>query len=130
MLVHEASLAVDRLDPSLFFPYCQALFNAGVSQFNDANTWDKSRGQIYEELADLAVATSNNKIEKSAMMQLFARDDSKGGNALTADLKKHIRLGRQNGIHVSPTALWDGIIFDFGSAWTINEWKAFLESRW
>jgi len=44
----------------------------------------------------------------------------------TADLA--VKLGRQNGIHVTPTVLFDGLKEDLvSSSWGKEEWEKFLE---
>lgn len=71
-----------------------------------------------------------------------------GGVAVTDDLKYNstymrafttilfivwvwlVKLGRQNGIHVTPTAVWDGLAAsDVSSSWGEEEWGKFLEAR-
>lgn len=42
--------------------------------------------------------------------------------------KSAVKIGRQNGIHVTPTALFDGLKEDsVSSSWGKEEWEKFLE---
>ena len=41
-----------------------------------------------------------------------------------------VKFSRQNGIHVSPTVLWDGLIAnEISSSWGEREWTEFLEKK-
>ena len=41
-----------------------------------------------------------------------------------------VKFSRQNGIHVSPTALWDGLIASqISSSWGEEEWYKFLSEK-
>ncbi|KAJ7827685.1 hypothetical protein B0H14DRAFT_3873624 [Mycena olivaceomarginata] len=41
-----------------------------------------------------------------------------------------IKFSRQNGIHVSPTALWDGLVAnEISSSWGEQEWMDFLLAK-
>lgn len=41
-----------------------------------------------------------------------------------------VKYSRQNGIHVSPTVLWDGLIAnEISSSWGEREWTEFLEKK-
>lgn len=41
-----------------------------------------------------------------------------------------VKYSRQNGIHVSPTALWDGLVAnEISSSWGEKEWSEFLAEK-
>jgi len=41
-----------------------------------------------------------------------------------------VKFSRQNGIHVSPTVMWDGLIAgDISSGWAEAEWSKFLKEN-
>ncbi|KAJ2362371.1 hypothetical protein IW150_007024 [Coemansia sp. RSA 2607] len=131
-LMHEASLAVERLHPQAFGLYSSALFTR-QREFFDENTVNMSRTEIYRALAVLA--TSVNAVNDSvAVLQLLdiqqapaAAEAKNAGNAVTNDLKYHIKLARAQGIHVSPTVLFDGIRDDaVSSSWSLEQWQAWL----
>lgn len=67
------------------------------------------------------------------MLELLVNDTGEAknaGNKVTNDLKLFIRIGRQNGIHVSPTLLFDGIRDDsVSSSWELDQWKEYLKSK-
>ncbi|KAK9380653.1 thioredoxin-like protein [Kockiozyma suomiensis] len=129
-LVHEAAIAVERLDPSKFWAFSDALF-AVSPQFYDEAVYDESRPQTYERLADLAAKSVD--IDKQAMLELLAVKPAVGeptnaGNEISNDLKLFIRQARQTSIHVSPTVVVDGIVDNsFSSGWTVEQWLEKLE---
>lgn len=41
-----------------------------------------------------------------------------------------VKFSRQNGIHVSPTVLWDGLVAnEISSSWGEKEWTEFLAAK-
>ena len=47
-----------------------------------------------------------------------------------SDKVRSVKFSRQNGIHVSPTVLWDGLIAnEISSSWGEKEWNQFLETK-
>ncbi|KAJ2554094.1 hypothetical protein EV175_002711 [Coemansia sp. RSA 1933] len=131
-LLHEASLAVEKLNPEGFVPFTSALFT-NQSDYFDESTVNLTRTDIYYKLADLA--TSINAVDdRMAMLQLLdiqASDSpSNKGNAVTNDLKYHIRVARAQGIHVSPAVVFDGIRDDsVSSSWDLNQWSAWIDQK-
>lgn len=142
-LVHEAALACLRLRPDLFWEYSEFLFLFQTGFF-DVNVADETRNQTYKRLArgyaDI-VTRSNSGSEHDAEAQklydLLAISNKPGkdgalnvGNKVTDDLKVLIKLGRQNGIHVSPTVLWDGVVENsVSSSWGENDWMNFFKNK-
>ena len=66
------------------------------------------------------------KVRKYARLNKETKDKN-GGTLVTQKLKFHVKLGRQLGIHVSPTCCLNGLICDTSSGWTLEEWTAFLD---
>ncbi|KAJ1896075.1 hypothetical protein LPJ81_004821 [Coemansia sp. IMI 209127] len=131
-LLHEASLAVERLNPQGFAAFTGALFDNQRDYFDEA-TVNLTRTEIYRKLADLAIGI-NAVDDRVAMLQLLdiqaSETPENKGNAVTGDLKYHIRLARAQGIHVSPTVVFDGIRDDsVSSSWSLNQWGTWLEQK-
>ena len=101
-----------------------------------------------EKLADLGEPIFG--AEKVAQFKdlLTLKSTPNGGNAVTDDLKytsgfyllalndhrlEHlllVKFSRQNGIHVSPTVLWDGLIVnEASSSWAEKEWTDFFSAK-
>ncbi|KAJ1830239.1 hypothetical protein IWW55_006368 [Coemansia sp. RSA 2706] len=131
-LMHEASLAVEKLSPANFALFADALF-ARQREFFDEATVNCTRTEIYKMLADVALAV-NAVDDRQQLLQLLdiqASDAPRNaGNAVTNDLKYHIKLARAQGIHVSPTVVLDGIRDDgVSSSWTLEQWQAWLQPK-
>ena len=43
------------------------------------------------------------------------------------ELKFSIKFARQNGIHVSPTTMLNGLVFDSSSSWGLEDFKKVLD---
>ncbi|KAJ1304682.1 hypothetical protein OPQ81_005821 [Rhizoctonia solani] len=118
----EAALAVGRVAPAQFYTY--ALFKNQQLFFNTP-TSTQTPLEIRERLVSLA-PEGVDKDEVSELLKL----SSKGYVAVTDDLKYNIKLGRQNGVHVTPSALWDGLLVsEVSSSWGKEEWEKFLEAK-
>ncbi|KAJ2354881.1 hypothetical protein IWW50_003670 [Coemansia erecta] len=132
LLMHEASLAVSRLAPSNFAMFSDALFEHQREFFDEAVV-DLTRSDIYARLADIALSI-NAVDDRRALLQLLdvqASDEPKNaGNAVTVDVKYHVRVARAQGIHVSPTVVLDGVRDDsVSSSWTLEQWSTWLEPK-
>ncbi|KAF9431237.1 hypothetical protein BGZ94_005600 [Podila epigama] len=129
-LAAEAALAVETLNPWEFAAYSDLLFTE-QKKFFDESVVDKTRAEQYEALAKLAPSLED-KVLKLLHIPVVkdAEQSTNTGNKVTADLKYFVKLGRQTGIHVSPTALWDGLVENsISSGWTLDQWKEFLSSK-
>jgi hypothetical protein len=59
----------------------------------------------------------------------YTGESSLIGQAPTDDVMT-VKFSRQNGIHVSPTVLWDGLVAgDISSGWGDAEWTKFLKTN-
>jgi protein-disulfide isomerase len=128
-LTHESALAVVRASPDHFWPYSLALFKR-QGEFFDIPTSTLTPIQIRENLAQVAseVIPSNAVDEFRELLKL--KGSPNGGVAVTDDLKYTIKFSRQNGVHVSPTVLWDGLIAgEISSSWGEKEWNEFLAAK-
>jgi hypothetical protein len=120
--MHEVALAVKCIDESLFFTAATALFDK-QEQFFDGPTQDKSRNQIYSELA--AVVAAATGLEATAIAEyVTCAGEGNGGNKATAQMKWAAKYHRVRSIHVTPTVLLNGIEApDVSSGWTVEQWQ-------
>lgn len=100
-------------------------------RYFDASVYTKSRNEIYGKLADLASTVNVPGDKVLSLLAIPTSGESKNsGNQVTDDLKLQIKLGRQNGIHVSPTVLFDGLRDDsVSSSWELDQWKDYFKSK-
>ncbi|KAJ6520957.1 hypothetical protein B0H19DRAFT_1204364 [Mycena capillaripes] len=149
------SLAIDSVLVPLLGPggkyhgKVKAIFRPQVQPWHGASTFVHEAGlavrrvldipastltplQIREKLAALAaevVPVPANAAGSFADL-LLLKSTPNGGNAVTEDLKYTIKFSRQNGIHVTPTVLWDGLIAnEISSSWGEKEWSDFLAAK-
>ncbi|CAG8658078.1 3209_t:CDS:2 [Racocetra persica] len=132
-IVHEAALAVERIDKSQFLDFSAKLFEVQKEYF-DESVQALTRSQINNSLArhtNLFGISSDQFISLIDIPTVSNASEAKNsGNQISADLKWHIKLGRQNGIHVSPTVLFDGLIDDsISSSSTLVQWQEWLAKK-
>ena len=128
--MHEAALAVEAIDADKYTPFATALF-ANQAQFFDDTTWDKSRAQIYGELAGLAASAVG--VDAGALSAKLARKVVEGahntGNEATDTLKFYTKFHRTRGIHVTPTVMVNGVVDDsISSGWSLEQWTTYLDT--
>ncbi|KAJ3259168.1 hypothetical protein HK103_002835 [Boothiomyces macroporosus] len=126
-LVHEASLAVEKLAPEKFLAFAQVLFDNQESFFDTAID-SKTRNEIYNDLAELA-AQFVNKEEFLNLLRIDTSTKHNNGNQVTAEFKRHLKISRHNHVHVSPTWIINGLINDdISSGWSLDDWKKLLST--
>ncbi|KAF7965680.1 hypothetical protein HWV62_9103 [Athelia sp. TMB] len=127
--VHEAALGVLRVSPESFWPFSLGLFQKQGEYF-DIPSSTLTPLQIREKLVKLAAEyIPASKVDELKEL-LTLKSSPNGGIAVTDDLKYTIKFSRQNGIHVSPTVLWDGLVAnEISSSWGEKEWTEFLHAK-
>jgi len=128
-LVHEAAVAVVRVAPEKFYEFHLALMNAQQDYF-DIPSSQRTPVQTREKLVELAAPIVGSDKVEALKFLLQHKTTPNGGTDVTEDLKYTIKFSRQNGIHVSPTVLWDGLVAnEISSGWGEKEWNGFLDSK-
>ncbi|RKP22319.1 hypothetical protein SYNPS1DRAFT_32101 [Syncephalis pseudoplumigaleata] len=129
-LVHEASLAAERVDPTKFYEIAASLFEQQASYFDEALV-HKTREQVYQQLSEqLSKVVDKPAASIHAELAVPTGEPKNIGNKVTDDLKWHIKYARQQGVHVSPSVYWDGIVDNsISSGWDLSQWKAYIEKR-
>jgi len=129
-IMHETSLAVAEVcGEEAFWQFSKELFEKRES-FTDIYTFDATRHELTEDILNQCLLGQSEedfeKVRKYARLNKET-EDKNGGTLVTQQMKFHIKLGRQLGIHVSPTCCLNGLVCDTSSSWTLKEWKAFLD---
>lgn len=124
--MHEASLAVLKLHgPDAFWKYAVAVTERQDDFFDD-EVFEKSRQQIYKDLAILAHEQGFDDKKIMARLQLAGLGNA--GNAVTQHLKWAVKFHRVRGVHVTPTVFVNGLEAGIVSSdWNADEWAAFLD---
>ncbi|KAF3018230.1 hypothetical protein E8E14_013107 [Neopestalotiopsis sp. 37M] len=129
-LVHEAAVAVLQLQPEKFWQFSDALFKQQKDYF-DVNVVNETRNNTYKRLAKLAGSVG---VDEAAVFERLQISDKPGedgslnsGNKVTNDFKVLVKMARLVGVHVSPTAIFDGVVAnDISSGWGKQEWADWL----
>lgn len=128
-LMHETGLAVLRLAPEKFWAFSGELF-AVQTEFYDVSVVNETRNKTYRRLAKVAakVGVSEDDVYKLLAIPEKAGEDGSlnSGNAVTNDLKVVTKMNRLIGVHVTPTVVFDGVVQDTSSGWTLDQWKEFF----
>lgn len=92
-------------------------------------TYGKTRTDIYRDLVALAGTIGVDETKMETLLAYPADTDAlNSGNAVTDDLKWHVKYGRYNAIHVSPTVLVNGIMDNkISSSWAPEQWSEHLQ---
>jgi len=126
---HEAFLAVLRTDPSKAWPFAYALMDRQV-EFSDKHVAEETPNATRRRLAKLAQETVG--VDEKQVLDLLSllEGPGHGGTKITDTLKQQIKLGRQNGIHVTPTCVLNGLIEpSISSSFGAEEWGAFVDQK-
>jgi hypothetical protein len=110
-LVHEAGVAVLQTRADKFWQFSKALFDAQVDYF-DENVVNEGRNDTYRRLAKLAGGVDG--VDEGEIFSRLEIGDVKGkggelnvGNRTTGDLKLLIKAARLQGVHVTPTVMFN-----------------------
>ncbi|KAK4129194.1 hypothetical protein N657DRAFT_60275 [Parathielavia appendiculata] len=129
-LVHEAALAVQRLDPSKFWTFSAALFDDQIAYF-DLSVLNETRNETYKRLAKLAAdSVGVDEAEVYGLLEVKPAEDpavKNAGNGVTGDVKAIVKMARLTGVHVTPTVVFDGVVAgEISSSWTGEQWVEWL----
>ncbi|KAH6900646.1 thioredoxin-like protein [Thelonectria olida] len=128
-LMHETGLAVLRLSPDKFWEFSGVLFDEQKGFF-DANVVNETRNDTYRRLAKVAAKVGVDEEEVYKLLVIADKPSEDGslnaGNQVTNDVKLITKMNRLIGVHVTPTVVYDGVVQDVSSGWTIEQWTEFL----
>jgi hypothetical protein len=159
-LVHEAGVAVLKLQPAKFWDFskvgraslllnhdcCQsasiewrannkrkALFDDAKS-FYDVNVVTETRNKTYERLAKIGAKVGIDEQELLKLLWVNDKPASDGslntGNGVTNELKVLVKMNRMQGVHVTPTVVFNGVIENsISSSFTPDQWAEWLEKN-
>ncbi|KAK2465941.1 hypothetical protein APHAL10511_001582 [Amanita phalloides] len=126
---HEAGFAALRASPEHFYKFSLLLFKH-QTEFFDEPVLHLTVAQIRQKLVQVAAEVLPEPAMPEFKRLLELRSSANGGVGVTDDLKYAIKYGRQNSIHVSPTAMWDGLVDNaVSSSWGETEWTEFFRNK-
>ncbi|GIZ43299.1 hypothetical protein CKM354_000653100 [Cercospora kikuchii] len=132
-LVHEAGVAVLQTAPNKFWDFSKALFAAQTEYF-DANVVNEKRNDTYKRLAKLAGSVGIDEKDVYERLEISDKPDKdgglNGGNQVTNDIKLLVKANRLQGIHVTPTVMFNGYPENgISSSFSKDDWENWLEKN-
>ncbi|RDL33132.1 uncharacterized protein BP5553_08571 [Venustampulla echinocandica] len=132
-LVHEAGVAVLKIQPEKFWDFSKVLFDESRS-FYDVNIVNETRNQSYARLAKLAAKVGVDEQTVLKMLWINDQPDKDGGfnsgNGVTNDLKVLVKMNRMVGVHATPTVVFNGVVENkIESSFTPEQWAEWLEKN-
>lgn len=131
-LMHEAALAVLRIAPERFWEFSGALFEEQTAFF-DVNVVNETRNNTYRRLAKVAAKVGVDEDEVYRLLVIPDKPGADGalnaGNQVTVDVKLVTKMNRLIGVHVTPTVVYDGVVQDVSSGWTLEQWTEWLDKN-
>lgn len=132
-LVHEAAVAVLHLAPEKFWEFSDALFQHQAEYF-DIAVVNETRNATYRRLAQLAASVGLDEAQVYDQLAIADKAGPDGslnaGNKVTTDFKVIVKMARLVGVHVSPTAILDGVVAnDISSSFTLEQWTEYLNKN-
>ncbi|CAK4030768.1 Hypothetical predicted protein [Lecanosticta acicola] len=132
-LVHEAGVAVLQTQPDKFWEFSKALFDKQTEYF-DTEVVNETRNNTYKRLAKLAGSVGLDEKTIYSKLEISDKpgpDGSKNsGNAVTNDLKPLVKHQRLQGVHVTPTVLFNGLVENgISSSFSKSDWEQWFEKN-
>ncbi|CAD6890535.1 unnamed protein product [Tilletia controversa] len=139
--LHEAALAsislgttsekIDDQDDNPFWLASIALMQ-NQTKFFDVPAKNKTAAQIRDELAAIvrAAVHDTKDAEDEVRSLIEPQGDGNAGSEMVADLKYCVKMGRQNGVHVTPSVSFNGLLVnDISSSFGAKEWSEWLNKN-
>ncbi|KAJ4325117.1 hypothetical protein N0V94_000831 [Neodidymelliopsis sp. IMI 364377] len=129
-LVHEAGFAVLRVQPDKFYDFSEKLFEQ-QKDFFDVSVVNETRNNTYKRLAKIAGSVGVDEKKVYGLLEISDKPGEDGslnsGNGVTDDVKVQTKQNRLQGVHVTPTVVFDGVVNDeISSSWTEKQWEEWL----
>lgn len=126
-VLHEYAIAVGIEKPDKFWEFSKALFDDS-KRFYDEGVLDQSRNDLLVALGEVATEIGIDHAAILPHVEITCKKLINSGSPTITHLKHYVKLGRQNGIHVSPTAVTNGVVDNaISSSWTADEWLTHIE---
>ncbi|KZO94860.1 hypothetical protein CALVIDRAFT_599606 [Calocera viscosa TUFC12733] len=124
--MHEGSVAVALAAPEYWYEFTLLLYK-NQHRWYESQAAQLTPTQIRGQIGDLAESLIGP--EKGAKVKdlLKIPGDGNHTNKVTEEFKYNIKISRQNGIHVTPSACWNGLhVPSVSSSWGEKEWTEFF----
>jgi protein-disulfide isomerase len=132
-LTHEAGFAVLKVQPDKFYEFSEKLFEQ-QKDFFDVSVVNETRNDTYKRLAKIAASVGVDEKKVYGLLEISDKPGEDGalntGNGVTDDVKVQTKQNRLQGVHVTPTVVFDGVVNnEISSSWTEGQWEEWLEKN-
>jgi hypothetical protein len=105
-----------------------------AKSFYDVNVVNETRNKTYERLAKIGGKAGVDEREMLKLLWIGDKPASDGslnsGNGVTNELKVLVKMNRMQGVHVTPTVVFDGVVDNsISSSFTGEQWAEWLEKN-
>ena len=105
-----------------------------AQSFYDENVVNETRNKTYERLAKIGCSVGIDEQEMYKLLKISDEQKNHGnlnaGNRVTNDLMVLVKMNRMQGIHVTPTVVFNGIVENgISSSFSGEQWKEWLEKN-
>jgi len=111
----------------------QALFDDAQS-FYDFNVVNETRNETYKRLAKIGAKVGIDEKEMYKVLHISDKPALDGslnaGNGVTNELKMLVKMNRMQGVHVTPTVVFNGVVENgISSSFDGKQWEEWLENN-
>ncbi|CEM24266.1 unnamed protein product [Vitrella brassicaformis CCMP3155] len=122
-MANMAAISVKQVSPDKYFEFLTNLFNKRA-ELTDQFVADMSYADFLKDITPIATSLGVPEDRFHPKMTLASADHSD----VMQEIKFHTKYGRQNGIHVTPSFMVNGIVdSSISSAWKMEEWKEHVD---
>jgi hypothetical protein len=95
---------------------------------------NETRNQTYERLSKIGAKVGINEQELFKLLRISDKPAEDGslntGNGVTNELKVLVKMNRMQGVHVTPTVVFDGVVENgISSSFSAEQWEEWLEKN-
>ena len=105
-----------------------------AQSFYDVNVVHETRNQTYERLAKIGAKVGVDEKEMYKLLYIDDKPDADGslntGNGVTNELKVLVKMNRMQGVHVTPTVVFNGVVENgISSSFDGKQWEEWLNKN-
>lgn len=109
------------------------LFDDAKSYY-DVNVVNETRNQTYQRLSKLGAKVGISEQKMFDLLKISDKPAEDGslntGNGTTNSLKVLVKMNRMQGVHVTPTVVFDGVVENgISSSFSGEQWEEWLEKN-
>jgi hypothetical protein len=98
------------------------------------NVVNETRNQTYQRLSKIGAKVGISEEKMFELLKIADKPAEDGslniGNGVTNDLKVLVKMNRMQGVHVTPTVVFDGVVENgISSSFSSEQWEEWLEKN-